>query len=362
MSYDGTRHYVSGIDNPYQEFPWLPENATSLYGGVRSRVDVYSGSTSGLQVYPIDEVDTHSIDKVIGVPGQYPQTGSVNLAWMTNTEQPDESAQTDVRWYDQYWSAVDNLRDWYSTHTKHTYPSATYPNHCTVVHVPEMFYGRQIATGSVKIETHAFESARGANVWPVSSASAQAWVEIDTHASKTLSGGQWYVSLSGVRYYVDDGYGRLFDVPSGSTGSWKDAWMSGTVVRVGDVYYNEGLIVLNSTSSVWQAEFFSSSFEIQDKPYDLSIEFDGVTLMQSMVFMCRMAPGEVNASRNPTYYYTDAAGKSWAKSSGSTEGVTYVTAIGLYDQERRLVAVAKLAQPIRKRERDNIDIRLRLDV
>jgi hypothetical protein len=306
--------WTVGIDNPYNEFPWLAENTTSLYGGVRSRDDVYSGSTTGVEVYPIDEVDTHSIDKIIGVPGQYPQTGSLNLAWVTNTEQPSEADQTDVRWYDQYWSVVDRLREWYSTHTKHTYPTSSMPDAFVCVHVPEMFYGRQIATGSVLITNNEFPN----------------------------------------KAFVDDGYGRLLQVTASLSGDWKTAWMSGSASHVGSVFYNEGLITFNWTSSFSQSLFWSGSA--------IGVQFDGMTLMQSMVFMCRMAPGEVNASRNPTYYYTDENGKSWARSSGSTEGVTYVTAIGLYDQERRLVAVAKLAQPIRKRERDNIDIRLRLDV
>ena len=303
--------WASGINNSYNEFPNLPENVTSLYGGVRSRSDVFSGSVS-MSIYPLDEVDTHSIDKVIGVPGQYPQTGSINLVLCTNTEQPSAAAQTDTRWYDQYWSTIDGLRNWYANHTKHTYQTSSFPNEFVVIHVPEMFYGRQIASGSVVITNDQFPGYK----------------------------------------FVDDGYGRLFQV-SAST-DWKTAWMTGTATNVGNVFYNEGLIVLSTASTSWQHSFWSGS--------NIGIQFDGSTIMQSMVFMCRMAPGEVNASNNPTYSYTDVAGKSWAKSTGSTEGHTYITAIGIYNEERQLVAVAKLAQPIRKRERDNIDIRLKLDI
>jgi hypothetical protein len=42
--------------------------------------------------------------------------------------------------------------------------------------------------------------------------------------------------------------------------------------------------------------------------------------------------------------------------------VTYVTAVGIYNEFRELVAVAKIAQPIRKRETDQVNIRLRLDI
>ena len=330
-SYGGDRVWVSGIQNPYQEFPWLPENALSLYGGVRSRTDVFSGSTSPVQVYPIDDVDTHSIDKVIGVPGQYPQTGSINLVWMTDDEQPNQNAVTDTRWYEEHWAAISGTYNWYSQHSK-AYRGAALPATCSLVHIPSLFYGRQIATGSVFMWTDAWQTASGSHF------------------------------ASGTRYWVDDGYGRIFDVPAALTSSWLTAWLSGTARQVGNVFYNEGLIVFTNPSSSWHREFWSGSFPSDTDAPSFHLEFDGSTIVQSMVLMCRMAPGEVNASNNTTYSYADAAGKVWAKSSGSNEGHTYITAIGIYNEERQLVGVAKLAQPIRKRERDNIDIRLRLDV
>jgi hypothetical protein len=36
--------------------------------------------------------------------------------------------------------------------------------------------------------------------------------------------------------------------------------------------------------------------------------------------------------------------------------------VGLYNEDRKLVSVAKMASPIRKREKDKILIRLRLDI
>jgi hypothetical protein len=195
-----------------------------------------------------------------------------------------------------------------------------------------MFYGRQIATGSVYMWTDAWQRAKGSNF------------------------------ASGTRYWVDDGYGRIFDVPAALTSSWHDAWMAGTAHQVGNVFYSEGLIVFTHPSQSWHREFWSGSFTDSAPAPSFHLEFDGSTIIQSVVMMCRMAPGEVNASNNPTYSYTDSAGKVWAKSSGSDEGVTYITAIGIYNEERQLVAVAKLAQPIRKREKDNLDIKLRFDV
>lgn len=309
----------------------LNNNSLSLYGDVRSRADVFSGSTSGLELYPIDEVDTHSIDKVIGVPGQYPATGSINLVALVNDTAP-MSAVTDLNWYDEHWAPINLLSEWYHRNRYFHYPALdALPNKLTVIHIPEMFYGRQIATGSVSIWTQAWSGTNG-----------------------TYPDG-------GTRYFVDDGYGRLWDVPSGSS------WRSGTDI-VGNVFYNEGLIVFTKPSPNWHNEFFSSSFDGGHQP-SLHIDFRGSTIMKSYVFMCRMPQAAVNASNNPTYYSSsigpNGEHQHWSKfpSSGTVgENRTYITAVGIYNEERQLVAVAKIAQPIRKRETDNIDIRLRLDI
>lgn len=303
---------------------WISaDNVISLYGGVRARADVFSGSSTGLQVYPIDNVDTHSADTIIDVPGTYPATGSINLVMMTN----DVGTPSDVRWHDEHYAPINLMSDWYHKHRYAHYPAlGQIPSTAVVLHVPEMAYGRQIASGSVYIWTNAWKGPNG--TYPV----------------------------SGTRYFVDDGYGRLWDVPSGST------WQSGTAV-VGNVFYNEGLIVFTTSSANWQSEFFSASFDAGSNPSS-HFEFKGSTVMKSFVFMCRMPPAAVNASNNPTYSYLDVDKRfaNFPPSGTIGENRTYVTAIGIYNEERQLVAVAKIAQPIRKRESDNIDVRLRLDI
>jgi hypothetical protein len=176
-----------------------------------------------------------------------------------------------------------------------------------------MFYGRQIATGSVLMTI---------NTWP----------------------------SSGTLYWKEDGYGRIWQVSSPTA-----EWNTGTQLS-GNVFYNEGFIVFTNPDPLWHVYLRA------DGGAHKTLQFRGVNPINSMVFMCRMASTEVNASNNPTYYTTDETGKRWAYNSGSAESVTYVTAVGLYNEERQLVAVAKMAQPIRKRERDLVDIRLKLDI
>jgi hypothetical protein len=278
-----------------------PSGSLSLYGGVRSRADVSSGSAGPIKIYPIDLVDTHSIDKVIGIPGSYPATGSILVATCTDSVAPNAAAVTPTRWYDEHHRPIEILSGWYHDRVSTRYPKEL-PNEIQVVSVPSMFYGRQIATGSVKIVDNTVLSG----------------------SSKT---------------FIDDGRGSMI--------------LSGTDVGAGvygHVFYNEGFVVFTSAT-------LGQGFYTNQNPR-LHIEFKGSTIVNSKTVMCRMGPGEVNASSNPTFYRVDEHGVRRPKASGKT----YVTAIGIYNEERELVAVAKLAQPIRKRETDDIDIRLRLDI
>lgn len=362
--------YVAAVQNTATNwlsgayFTNLPSNTLSLYGGVRSRGDVGATGTSGVTIYPLDQVDTQSIDGVIQVPGQYPQTGSINLVLCTNDEQPNALAITDTRWYDDHWAPINILSDWHSSHNSKVYnPLDTLPTTMSLVHIPAMFYGRTIATGSVKIMTRAWETVGGSNVLtgpPYTNPWSYSLYGTGPFGSGTFGGS----AMSGVRYYVDDGYGRLFDVPVALTGNWFQAWSSGTAYRIGSVFYNEGLILFTHPEPTWHREFLSASYnDTGDTGPTFSLQFNGSYPIKSMIALCRMNPAEVNASNNPTYYYTDETGKRWARNAqGFTEAVTYTTAIGIYNEERQLVAVGKMAQPIRKREQDDIDIKLRLDL
>ena len=310
--YGGNTNYDSG--------------SLSLYSGVRSRTDVGTGSLT-MSIYPLVNVDTNTIDRTIQVPDPYPHTASVRFFSCSNTPQDYSIGKvaTDEKWYEEHHSVLRRTSQWYREHFKSTYQTAdSFPYHVTGWHIPEMFYHRQIATGSVLMTVKSF--IRGA-----------------------------YYGNDLVQYWVDDGLGRIWSV-SNETSTWNSV---GSVQVSGAVFYNEGLIVFTHTDQRWHQQLRGGEGE---EPH-VKLQFRSVNPIKTMVFMCRMAPGEVNASNNPTYYIVDETGKRWAHDwNKSNEATTYISAIGLYNEERQLVGVAKLAQPIRKRERDAVDIKLRLDL
>ena len=53
---------------------------------------------------------------------------------------------------------------------------------------------------------------------------------------------------------------------------------------------------------------------------------------------------------------------SYSHHSASYQPVTYISKIGLYDENKNLIAVASLANPVRKLENRSYTFKLKLDI
>ena len=121
------------------------------------------------------------------------------------------------------------------------------------------------------------------------------------------------------------------------------------------------------------------------------MEFEGVNYVPTMTMHALAPRGELNHSNNPTFVKYNFTSGSFSSGSGVTTGsatfvqnpniesvainsssfsshsasyesTTYISRIGIYDDFDNLIGVAKLATPIRKREKDELTFRLKLDV
>ena len=94
--------------------------------------------------------------------------------------------------------------------------------------------------------------------------------------------------------------------------------------------------------------------------------------------------GEMNHSNNPTYVtfgqattpntssyvYAEPANlsiknivsSSYADPSGSFQKTTYISKIGIYDEDKNLIGIATMASPIKKTENRNLTFKLKLDI
>jgi len=88
--------------------------------------------------------------------------------------------------------------------------------------------------------------------------------------------------------------------------------------------------------------------------------FQNVTKINSSIFFCRATASQFNGSLNSTW--TGADGNWLLTGTGTTnQPYTYITTVLLYDDEDKIVAIAKLNRPIEKNNQSELTIRVRLD-
>jgi hypothetical protein len=81
--------------------------------------------------------------------------------------------------------------------------------------------------------------------------------------------------------------------------------------------------------------------------------------ISSTHYFVRLRNRDFNYSNNPTFSNTDDG--TLVQSDFRTDPKTYVTTIGLYNDNNELLAVAKLSKPVRKSFAEEILMRVRLD-
>lgn len=202
----------------------------------------------------------------------------------------------------QIYKTIANLYDYYSFYSSDylTFNSAS-DTSFRVINIPEIYFDNSILTGS-------------------------------------FTGSD--VSGTTRRVLYDNGRGGIY---SGSL----------TASLVGHIFYNEGLVVLKSSN-------LSTSFGSGT----VSFDFRGVHRIPVKIIRCRAPAGELNCSTNPTYsrLRTDlSASNRGEKEVVMKDNTTYITKVGLYNDDYELVAVATLAHPIRKDEDKDIQVRIKWD-
>lgn len=115
------------------------------------------------------------------------------------------------------------------------------------------------------------------------------------------------------------------------------------------------------------------------------LHFESTSEVNTKLMFCTAPRGELNQSENPTFYtkdsfssieFTGSAGSfiepvriikniasaSYQDPTAPFEKTTYISKIGLYDEDKNLVAIASLARPVKKTEPRDITFKLKLDI
>jgi hypothetical protein len=113
-----------------------------------------------------------------------------------------------------------------------------------------------------------------------------------------------------------------------------------------------------------------------------TIDFNGTSRTQTLTMFAHAKENNLNFSNNPTFlsssvvavsssnmYHEDALRQiknivtsSYANHTASFQPVTYISKIGIYDDNKNLIAIASLANPVRKIEGRSYTFKLKLDI
>ncbi len=231
-------------------------------------------------------------------------------------------------------------------------PEFNYSNYKTsttcFINIPSVFYGSEIKKGSVEINyyvtgtlvgqlTDANQRGELRQTLPVDNQNKIAGVCMYKHGVILLTG-SWEIGTNQENF-------------DGTIGNEKFQWK----------YFNR-----NAESTT------SSSYDLK---------FEGTTYTPSIMVYTYADKGQLNHSNNPTskesqsiatssfsitennlVSYVNTVKSDFTNTSESFEKQTFIDSIGLYDENKNLIAVAKLSKPIRKTEERDFAFKLKLDL
>jgi hypothetical protein len=216
---------------------------------------------------------------------------------------------------------------------------------------------------------------------------------------ESMDPGNWLLTLSGSngrRTFIDDSgqtldrtvgkAGNVFTVVSGSLTGPSGSTIAASSSVWGDFglfYPSLGVMVLNPSAISNTVGFFSGSFVISgSRPFGPNTgsspvhQYNHVGLYQSIRlggdfqarsaetisstnYFVRIRNKDFNYSNNPTFF--DETNGNLIFNSFIKDPRTYVTTIGMYNDQNELLAVAKMSRPTQKSFDKELLVRVRLD-
>lgn len=265
-------------------------------------------------------------------------------------------------------NALRNTLNYYLPLSRHYAYSSSYGDKsqqkCNLISIPSIFYGSSIEKGTINLKMF----YTGTLIAEISDSRKNGELIQIGPSGSTGSG-----SIAGVALY-NEGFLVL-------TGSW--TIKNQLVDYLDDItdpqytswlYYawgmNDGLSRPTDTSS--------------GSAYSYSFDFKGTTYVPVLTMLAHAPKGELNHSNNPTFidktsqnlnvYYSSSYSFSEAENTikntvsasytdpePNFKKTTYITKVGIYDENKNLIGIANLAEPVKKTEDRDLTFKLRVD-
>tara|TARA_R110001592_G_scaffold1034_6_gene6068 strand:+ start:4608 stop:5753 length:1146 start_codon:yes stop_codon:yes gene_type:complete len=355
--HDGTIYldYLQEISGTYSDnITGVPTGSVSLYEyNINRKEDqrIYPFITKGGIRSTLSSVTATEWNTGYGyggedIRGNYNLSASITRIPITTSTRPKITALT-------------NVLNYYAINSPHYQYSSSFGNKETqdinLINIPAILYGSSISKGTVSLKFY---------------------------VSGTIVGEASDIRRNGE--LVQTG-------PYGSTGS-------GSVAGV--VLYNEGLLLLtgswaldansityDGSTDVARWKYFGMGanddavIDNTNLSSSFSINYKGVNRIQTINMFCHAKVGELNHSNNPTYLVGAPTYLSSSRvfktipreiknivSSSYTDVVpdfkktTYISKIAVYDENKNLIGIAKVATPVRKTEEKEYTFKLKIDI
>ena len=139
---------------------------------------------------------------------------------------------------------------------------------------------------------------------------------------------------------VDDSKGNLYS--TNATFSQSVSALSSSDNYVGNVFYDIGVFAITETAS-----FDGTVDYVNTTRGNYDVEYEGTNTITTYEWTCDALPNELNNTTNSTVYHTNGRGQL-KDNLTSSYFPTYISEIGLYDDQNALMGYAKLSKPIPK--------------
>jgi hypothetical protein len=152
----------------------------------------------------------------------------------------------------------------------------------------------------------------------------------------------------------DDSHGNLYSTNTTFSQSAASS-ISSSDNYIGNIFYDVGVVALTETAS-----FDGSNNYTDVTSGNYIISYKGTTVINTNEWTCDTQPNELNDTTNMTVFNSNGLGQLKNNLTSSTFP-TYITEIGLYDDQQSLVGYARLSKPIPKSQKISMKFLLRLD-
>ena len=367
----------------------VPQGHLNLYEMNINREE--GAGNSGL-IYPyitkagtLDSFSTVSTEEFQGFPYGDVMSGSYPLSASISTDLYLSSNTVRRR--------VKSLRttfDYYSPLSNHySYETADW-NKATqdikLISIPSIFYGSSIKKGSVKMNFYISGSLAGTLEDKRQNGELVQTYPEDSNLERVAGVvlyNEGFVSITG-SWKLDDNFqdnylGAISDFPRWTYWGQK---ASNPATLESNVQVEE---------QVYQVPGDDDPPPPPPAPYQGSswdIDFKGTSYVSTLTMMAHAKIGDLNFSNNPTFVdfedknieltkeseaahkYVEKSDRSFANvvksyypsTEAQFEKTTYISKIGIYDKDKNLIAIAKLATPVKKTESRSYTFKMKLDI